>query len=811
MFSPVQLILATAVLYNLVLVGLILWKTHANQVGRNFSWYILGNAAWQACIVFMQPAFGEATTLWLVRATFFCAIFFCSSWMLFCAEFPQTSPRFLTAARVMIVLSLPWFFLCWTPWIIPDGITFMDGWVKATSGPLVLPFTAWIQGWTLAGAIHLFYKTKTLRGMDRLQVRYILLGFVGLFIIGSFINLILPAISQSTRYSFYGPLASLFITTTTTYAIVRYRLMDIRIVLRAGIVYSVTIGTLSLLFALLVPVLDTFMQAHFTLPSRTGSFIIAFIIALAFQPLRRYVQQLVDHRFFKSVYDYRHALREAGSALASAHERELLVETLVSALARTLRPRTIAVYLPDNSEELTQISLTGFWPEAPGAIIPTDPVLRYITVTDEVLVADELLRQPAPAHAYGTHLKGWRADVAIPLLAGPQVCGLVLLGEKLSGDVYTADDLGLLRILGKQAAIALINARHFDEMVLLNEYHERLLNTMQDGVLAVDPQGRVLTCNPAAAAITGVPVADALGGPLDALGLGALPTPASGAATLETTLRARAGAVVPVLVTVTPFWRRWETAPCYLLVVRDLSELRALEREKLQAERFSSMGAMAASLAHEIKNPLVPIQTFAHLLPTQYDDAEFREAFSQTVVREVERITRLVGQLLDLVRNPTADRAPVDLDAVVTQLLGLLAPECARVGIRVHRTTAGGLPPLVGDAGQLYQALLNVLTNAVQAMPDGGELWVTLGGDARTVRVRIQDSGPGVAPELVGRIFEPLYTTKTGGHGLGLALTYQFVKAHGGELRAECPPEGGLAMTLLLPASTEAETEAVCT
>jgi len=163
------------------------------------------------------------------------------------------------------------------------------------------------------------------------------------------------------------------------------------------------------------------------------------------------------------------------------------------------------------------------------------------------------------------------------------------------------------------------------------------------------------------------------------------------------------------------------------------------------------------------------------------------------------------------VRNPTADRAPVDLDAVVTQLLGLLAPECARVGIRVHRTTAGGLPPLVGDAGQLYQALLNVLTNAVQAMPDGGELWVTLGGDARTVRVRIQDSGPGVAPELVGRIFEPLYTTKTGGHGLGLALTYQFVKAHGGELRAECPPEGGLAMTLLLPASTEAETEAVCT
>jgi signal transduction histidine kinase len=121
---------------------------------------------------------------------------------------------------------------------------------------------------------------------------------------------------------------------------------------------------------------------------------------------------------------------------------------------------------------------------------------------------------------------------------------------------------------------------------------------------------------------------------------------------------------------------------------------------------------------------------------------------------------------------------------------------------------APALPPVHGVAGQLYQALLNVLTNAVQAAR--GTVRVTVWADDGTVGCRVADDGPGVPPEQLGRIFEPLYTTKPGGHGLGLALTYQFVRAHGGEVRAECPPTGGLAITLTFPARQETEVEAVC-
>ncbi|MHB9130160.1 MAG: ATP-binding protein [Armatimonadota bacterium] len=808
--SPIQVILLATVLYNLVLAGIILWRTRTDQSGRNFAWYILGNAAWGACIVMMQPAYGVDFTLWLVRATFFCAIFFCVAWMLFCAEFPQTSKRFLKVAWVMAILSIPWFFLCWTSWMIPLPIKFMDGWVSATSGPLVAPFTVWIQAWTIAGALHLSYKTKRLRGIERLQVRYILLGFAGLAIIGPIVSLILPIISHSTRYSFYGPLASLFVTTTTTYAIVRYRLMDIKIVLRAGLIYSVTIGSLSLLFALLVPTLEGIFTQQLRFPRNIASFVLAFVIALAFQPMRRYVQNIVDQRFFKSVYDYRLTLREAGSALASVRDRDLLVETLINALVRTLRPHGVAVFLPGSNDVLTQVSATEVWEELPRSLPEPESVLSYAVSTDEVLVAEELVRQQEPQHGIGQRMKSWNAYVAVPLLAGSRLCGVVFLGEKLSGDVYTVDDIGLLRIIGKQAAIALDNARHYDEVVLMNEYHERLLHIMQDGVIALDPQEHIITFNPTAERITGIDATTALGKTLTGIGMTQLPTTDTVGLAVETTLSTRAGGEIPVLVTVTPFLRRWDVANSHMIVFRDLSALRALEQEKMQAERFSSMGAMAASLAHEIKNPLVPIQMFAHLLPSRYDDEEFRKDFSHTVVKEVERINRLVGQMLDLVRKPSHDRSPVDVREVIERLLVLTRPDCERNNINMHFTYSENLPMVVGVAGQLYQAILNVITNAVQAMPSGGDVNITLEAPEDKLVCRVTDTGPGVSAEDLHRIFEPLFTTKVDGHGLGLALTYQFIRSHGGEIRAECPPGCGLCVTLVLPAWSAAEAELLC-
>ncbi len=272
----------------------------------------------------------------------------------------------------------------------------------------------------------------------------------------------------------------------------------------------------------------------------------------------------------------------------------------------------------------------------------------------------------------------------MPLIAEGRLSGMVILGEKITGDVFTADDAELLRILGKQAAIALENARHYHEIELMNDYYARLLHIMQDGVIALDPTQRIITFNSAAEKITGMPASDAIGRRLEEIGIADLPITATGEQGIEAMLPTQSGETIPALVTVTPFTRHWESADSHLIVFRDLSMLRALEQQKMQVERFSSMGAMAASLAHEIKNPLVPIQLFAHMLPSKYDDAEFRKEFSETVVNEVERINRLIGQMLDLVRKPLSEREVIDIREVIEQLLALVRADCERQQITVH-------------------------------------------------------------------------------------------------------------------------------
>ncbi|HEY3415608.1 MAG TPA: ATP-binding protein, partial [Armatimonadota bacterium] len=305
----------------------------------------------------------------------------------------------------------------------------------------------------------------------------------------------------------------------------------------------------------------------------------------------------------------------------------------------------------------------------------------------------------------------------------------------------------------------------------------------------------------------GIPTARAIGRRLPALGLPQFPANGTEEHFQELLLRTREGYEIPVSISVTPFFRHWDVAECHLVVIRDLSELRLLEQEKLGAERFSSMGAMAASLAHEIKNPLVPIQTFAHLLPQKYADEEFRREFIPTVLSEVQRIDTLVSKMVDLVHNPAVRWASVDLREIVRGVLRLVRPECDRQGIKLHLYFADDLPFINGVEEQLYQVLLNIFNNAVQAMPHGGEIAIAVHAVGSEVVCKVTDTGPGVPKEDLHKIFEPLFTTKLGGHGMGLALAFRFVRSHRGDIHAECAAEGGLSLTITLPVLEAVEDE----
>jgi signal transduction histidine kinase len=235
----------------------------------------------------------------------------------------------------------------------------------------------------------------------------------------------------------------------------------------------------------------------------------------------------------------------------------------------------------------------------------------------------------------------------------------------------------------------------------------------------------------------------------------------------------------------------------------DMTSELARSRDRLaQAERIAAWREVARRLAHEIKNPLTPIamsvETLRDALDRQRPD--FREIFEEAtraVSDEVRRLKRIVDEFSRFARLPAPERAPVPADELVAGVLALF-PE-PPPGVTVAREVEPGLPPVLADRDQVLQVLLNLLRNAIDALPGGGAIRIRAARAEGGVAFTVSDSGPGIPPEHLARVFEPYFTTKEGGTGLGLAIAQRIAEEHGGRLEAASPPGEGAAFTLTLP------------
>jgi two-component system, NtrC family, sensor histidine kinase HydH len=223
-----------------------------------------------------------------------------------------------------------------------------------------------------------------------------------------------------------------------------------------------------------------------------------------------------------------------------------------------------------------------------------------------------------------------------------------------------------------------------------------------------------------------------------------------------------------------------------------------IEEQLRRADRLSALGELSAGMAHEIRNPLGSIRGTAEILRDGIPPDDPRHEFTGILVREVERLNRVVEDFLRFARPTPVMRAPVDIDRTLGEVLALLRQTSMKSRVQVE-LDPGGLPPLSGSGEQLRQAFLNLALNALQAMPDGGELRVTtrqVGGEAQ---IRFADSGQGIPPENLERIFNPFFTTRHEGTGLGLAISHRIVQGHGGRIGVESRPGQGTTFTIVLP------------
>jgi signal transduction histidine kinase len=224
------------------------------------------------------------------------------------------------------------------------------------------------------------------------------------------------------------------------------------------------------------------------------------------------------------------------------------------------------------------------------------------------------------------------------------------------------------------------------------------------------------------------------------------------------------------------------------------------EQRLIRSERLAAVGKIAAQITHEVRNPLSSIGLNAELLEEELAGGSSEsQALARAIVKEVDRLTEITEEYLRFARLPRPRLEREDVGELVASLLGFLKGELDERGVAVEARLGAGLPQVAADEHQLRQALLNLMRNAAEAMSAGGRLEVSLAAEAQSVALRIRDSGQGIAAEHLDKIFDPFFSTKDGGTGLGLALTQQIVVEHGGTIEVESALGVGTTFTVRLP------------
>ncbi|MFQ5911754.1 MAG: ATP-binding protein [Nitrospinota bacterium] len=337
-------------------------------------------------------------------------------------------------------------------------------------------------------------------------------------------------------------------------------------------------------------------------------------------------------------------------------------------------------------------------------------------------------------------------------------------------------------------------------------YVRRILESLEEGLITLDGQGRVTTVNRAGSQLLGATPDQVQGvshgdvfasrqneGPASLMGL-------SSARNQEFRLRRMDGKTIPVSVTGSPLLESAVEGGGTVLLFRDLREVQRLQAEVTRHERLASVGRLAAGVAHEIRNPLSSIRGFAQYFQSKFRPDSDERGYAKTIVEEVDRLNRVVTELLDFARPLEPRFQQTDLEEVVGHALELVASQAQGRGVRIDLQNPQAPILHTIDPDQMVHALLNIFLNSLQAMTQGGTLSVRVGrSEEDGATISICDTGPGIPEEDLPRLFDPFFTTKPSGTGLGLAVVHRVIEAHDGDVQVESRPGEGTTVRVTLP------------
>jgi PAS domain S-box-containing protein len=612
-------------------------------------------------------------------------------------------------------------------------------------------------------------------------------------------------------------------------AIVRYRLMDIEVIVKRALVYAAAVSAIVLIYAVLLEG----VQRVFVSGNGANQWVIAFfatlVAVLLAPPVKTFVQNALDRAFYRDRYDYRRALGAFAGDLNSDLDLNRLSDRLIGRIVETLLIDRMALMLEDETApQFGSFRASGFGDAHPPALPKRSRMGARLCDGHVVALDDPMAVGRFPAE----EIEFWR-DAGlyyfIPCAAKDSTIAVLALGRRETGEPLSSEDMALLSAVAGQIATALENARLYrqlhtkaGELDRMRAFNENILESLADGLLVLDLSDTIVRWNRALERLYGLPSTEAVGQRLEQVfdaqfveALRAARRDTPGGTTLSRVpLHARGPAddhLVIVNAALAPLRAAAGDTTVTVGTIVILEDIRARVRleEQLQiSEKMASIGLLAAGVAHEVNTPLTGISSFTQMLLEGADPDDPRTRLLEKIERQTFRAARIVNGLLTLARPVAAsagERTPVDLNGIVGDVLSLLEHQFELHRVKVRRELSDTAVVIVGMEHKLQQVLLNLFLNAKDAMPRGGWLTIATRLEGDRAVVEIADTGSGIPSEHIARIYDPFFTTKAIGQGtgLGLSITYGIVREHDGAIACDSTVGQGTRFTVTLPAAVQ--------
>jgi PAS domain S-box-containing protein len=633
------------------------------------------------------------------------------------------------------------------------------------------------------------------------------------------------------------------------HSVVRYRLMDVDVVVRRALVYAMTtlaiammIGAVALGLVFLA-VGSNLSTTEITLRALIAIIAMAGIVLLS-EPLKKFLQERADRFFYGERYDLRRSLLDFGRTLSATTALEPLMNALTERLRQVLDVEKVAVFIEDETvpEQYRLGKSIGLSEEykipndfrqmirqksAERGVVRADELELFETEINEAIENEEsrsngIVGKIEKFGRNGKSVVRQELHYYVPCVIRGRMVAVIGLGRASDGSLLSSEDIEILQTVSGYVAVAVENSllyqeqeKRAEELALLKEFNESIVESVNVGLLAVDESGKITRCNSTFEEMLGLSREETIGKFVEdvfdrafALNLENILgksrwhlTEIRHAYKLHAT--GADGKSLILNVAVAPLRSVSHNLPGAIVVLENVTSRVKLEETLQQSEKLSSIGLLAAGVAHEVNTPLTGVSSYTQMLLGMIPETDPKHALLLKVQKQTERASNIAGNLLNFSRGGNSTEfTEIDVNKLLDDTLQLLEPQMRKSQVEIIKNYSGAKPKVLGNAGKLQQVFTNLILNARDAMLGGGTITLMTGLDeAGGVVIEVSDTGEGITPENLNKIYDPFFTTKGvgSGTGLGLAVSYGIVQEHAGSIQATSKIGEGTTFHLVFP------------